>query len=138
MTRKKEGPQKLTPLPQPRAENSARACCECLSDYLELTRLVEPKCSYGERLARLAEPTFCFSGKRFGNFLTKRRKKVARPGWASFLHINGMLCTRLGSEGYTRVPPLIISYAMLMSPNKGETAVHGCHCRGDMVVREHA
>ncbi|CAH3023967.1 unnamed protein product [Porites evermanni] len=21
-----------------------------------------------------------------------------------------------------------------MSPNKGETAVHGCHCRGDMVV----
>ena len=22
-----------------------------------------------------------------------------------------------------------------MSPNKGETAVHGCHCRGDMVVR---
>ena len=26
-------------------------------------------------------------------------------------------------------------YAMLMSPNKGETAVHGCHCPGDMVVR---
>ena len=21
-----------------------------------------------------------------------------------------------------------------MSPNKGEKAVHGCHCRGDMVV----
>ena len=26
-------------------------------------------------------------------------------------------------------------YAMLMSPNKDETAVDGCHCRGDMVVR---
>ena len=26
-------------------------------------------------------------------------------------------------------------YAMLMSANKDETAVHGCHCRGDMVVR---
>ena len=26
-------------------------------------------------------------------------------------------------------------YAMLMSPNKGETAVHGCQCPGDMVVR---
>ena len=26
-------------------------------------------------------------------------------------------------------------YAMLMSPNKGEITVHGCHCRGDMVVR---
>ena len=26
-------------------------------------------------------------------------------------------------------------YAMLMSLNKGETAVHGCHCLGDMAVR---
>ena len=26
-------------------------------------------------------------------------------------------------------------YAMLMSPNKGETAVHGCHCPGNMAVR---
>ena len=26
-------------------------------------------------------------------------------------------------------------YAMLMSPYNGETAVHGCHCLGDMVVR---
>ena len=24
--------------------------------------------------------------------------------------------------------------SMLMSPNKGETAVHGCHCPGDMAV----
>ena len=27
------------------------------------------------------------------------------------------------------------SYATLMIPNKGETAVHGCHCLGDMAVR---
>ena len=26
-------------------------------------------------------------------------------------------------------------YAMLMSPNKGETAVHGCHFPGDLAVR---
>ena len=26
-------------------------------------------------------------------------------------------------------------YAMLKSPNKDETAVHGCHCPGDMAVR---
>ena len=26
-------------------------------------------------------------------------------------------------------------YAMLMSPNKGETAVHGCHCLGNMAAR---
>ena len=24
---------------------------------------------------------------------------------------------------------------MLMTPNKDETAVHGCHCRGDKAVR---
>ena len=24
---------------------------------------------------------------------------------------------------------------MLMSPKKDETAVHGCHCQGDMAVR---
>ena len=24
---------------------------------------------------------------------------------------------------------------MLMMPNKAETAVHGCHCPGDMAVR---
>ena len=27
------------------------------------------------------------------------------------------------------------SYTMLMSPNQNKTAVHSCHCRGDMVVR---
>jgi len=26
-------------------------------------------------------------------------------------------------------------YAMLMSPNKSETALHGCHCLCDMAVR---
>ena len=26
-------------------------------------------------------------------------------------------------------------YVMLMRPNKAETAVHGCHCPGDMAVR---
>ena len=28
-------------------------------------------------------------------------------------------------------------YAMLMSPSKGETAVHGFHCLRDMAVRMH-
>ena len=26
-------------------------------------------------------------------------------------------------------------YATLKSPNESETAVHGCHCPGEMVVR---
>ena len=29
---------------------------------------------------------------------------------------------------------LMPGYAVLMSPNKDETAVHGCHCLGDMAV----
>ena len=29
-------------------------------------------------------------------------------------------------------------YAMLKSSNKDETAVHGCHCWGDMVICAHA
>ena len=36
----------------------------------------------------------------------------------------------------TRVfPSLADGYAMLMSPSKGETAAHGCHCPRDMAVR---
>ena len=30
--------------------------------------------------------------------------------------------------------PLTWGYAMLMSPNDDETAVHGCHYQGDMLV----
>ena len=33
------------------------------------------------------------------------------------------------------VRPLAWGYAMLMSPDEDETAVHGCQHRGDMVVR---
>ena len=37
------------------------------------------------------------------------------------------------NTGFPRA--LTDGYAMLMSPNKGETAVHGCHCPRDMAVR---
>ena len=37
---------------------------------------------------------------------------------------------------YTRFPwSLTNGYTMLMSPIKGETAVHGCHCLHGMAVR---
>ena len=37
---------------------------------------------------------------------------------------------------YTGFPrSLTDDYAMPMSPSKGETAVHGCHCLRDMAVR---
>ena len=47
-----------------------------------------------------------------------------------------MLCTRLVSKGHeigwTFSSALLSAwgYVMLMSPNKDETAVHGCHCTG--------
>jgi len=52
------------------------------------------------------------------------------------LALKGVLCTHLGRKGrvcdrkWDRA-----SYAMLMGPDKDETAVHGCHCWGDIVVR---
>ena len=54
------------------------------------------------------------------------------------LVLKGVLCTRLGSKG-SLIPGFPRSltrrrYAMLMGPNRGETAVHGCHCRGGTVA----
>ena len=57
------------------------------------------------------------------------------------LLLKGVLCTCFGSKRSLicrfSLPLLSSDLAMLMSPNKGETAVHGCHCRGDMVVHMH-
>ena len=46
-------------------------------------------------------------------------------------------CTYLGSKQLGRwlqVRPLAWGYAVLMIPNEDETAVHGCHCQGDIDV----
>ena len=70
--------------------NGARACSDRLA-LAELTLLGEPKCLYGEKLARLggdparrvtllAEPIFCFLYKRFVKFCEEMYEKLARPG----------------------------------------------------------
>ena len=41
----------------------------------------------------------------------------------------------LASAGKCLAWSLTNGYAMLMSPSKGETTVHGCHCPRDMAVR---
>ena len=55
------------------------------------------------------------------------------------LSLKGMLALALAVKGlwYTGIFPVQWpdGYAMLMSPNKGETAVHGCHCPSYMAVR---
>ena len=50
----------------------------------------------------------------------------------------GVLCTRLVSKGPMQHGFVCSSTRrlyMLMSPDKGETVVHGCHCLDDMAVR---
>ena len=54
------------------------------------------------------------------------------------LALKGVLCIRLGSKG-SLIPgfPRLLTrrrYAMLMGPNRGETAFQGCHCRGGTVA----
>ena len=70
----------------------------------------------------------------FASFPWSAAVSVYRPINQFFLHKPS--CTRLDSKGrvcdrkWDRA-----GYAMLMSPNKDETAVHGSHCRDDMAVR---
>ena len=88
--------EKLAPLPESRAGfamTTVLAHGSARLSLTELTRLGEPKCLYGEKLARLvgrpyhrkrvtrlAEPTFCFSCKRFAKFCKEMYEKLARPG----------------------------------------------------------
>ena len=55
------------------------------------------------------------------------------------LPLKGVLCIRLSSKGQIIRGDFesrsLAGYAMLMRPNKAETAVHGCQCSGDMAVR---
>ena len=51
-----------------------------------------------------------------------------------------LACTPLAEKSfYTRLSGHLKTWrhAMLMRPNKAETAVHGCHSPGDMAVRIH-
>ena len=54
------------------------------------------------------------------------------------LMLKGVLCTCLTIKGLVKTLTLSIQrsdgYAVLMSPNKGKTAVHCCHCMGDIAV----
>ena len=69
--------------------------------------------------------------------------KTAMPNWFGrrpfdVFNFSIRFGIHLGSKGPLRTALSVQrsdGYALLMSPNKGETAVHGCHCRGDMVLR---
>ena len=66
------------------------------------------------------------------------RKKIAINFTEAHVRIRGMAITlRMRVRVFdTRVFPVHWpnGYAILISPNKGDTAVHGYHCPGNMVV----
>ena len=53
------------------------------------------------------------------------------------LALKGLASTEKGLLQTSFPRSLTDLYAMLMSPSKGETAVHGFHCLRDMAVRMH-
>ena len=89
---------KLTPLPEPRAGNSARECCDCLA-LPDSTQLGETKClcHYGKKCSArrvtlpsikgsdparwvtlLDEPSFSFSCKWLAKFCKEMLEKLAQ------------------------------------------------------------
>ena len=51
------------------------------------------------------------------------------------LALTEVLCTRLGSKGPLNTALTVQGSDQLIRPDKSETAVHGCHCLGDMAAR---
>ena len=60
-------------------------------------------------------------------------------GQRALHHPSGARLSTLNIKRADHVGLLVLflpdGYAMLMRPNKAETAIHGCHCPGDIAVR---
>ena len=75
---------------------------------------------------------FYFHWKKLGVVLNVAGGDLCYPPPPPPALINSLECTkkRTSNEWFD-------GYAMLISPIKGETTVHGCHCPGDMAVCMH-
>ena len=62
--------KKVDPLPEPRADNNARACSDCFA-LTDMTRLGRKR-----RVTLPVEPTFYFSCKRVTKFWNEKLEKV--------------------------------------------------------------
>ena len=51
------------------------------------------------------------------------------------MNFRGQVTPALAVKRVPDTQPLPESYTVLMRPNKAKTAVHGCHCPGDIAVR---
>ena len=74
---------------------------------------------------------------RFGSPLSRGRGHLLSVTNASLTSI--IACSRCSLNGSTQEPITLVYTGtwlchMRMRPNKAETAVHGCHCSGDMAM----
>jgi len=70
-------------------------------------------------------------------WIPQSRSQLQRTGGSERAWGRGLVTNRLFVQRVfdTRVFRPFIDHAMLMSPSKGETAVHVCHCPSDVTVR---
>lgn len=109
--------KKFTPLPERRADSSARPCSDCLA----LTWLGEPKCLYGEKLVQLGR--WPYHRKRVTRLLAELMwkswlaqgssgRRVTLLTAAGFLHIFGAFISILYSQILWRFSFIITKYAL--------------------------
>ena len=69
-----------------------------------------------------------FKGPLLASLSPERERKRERTSRRGIIPISALkhTCQLRGMDW---------GYAMLLSPNKDETIVHGCHCPGDMALR---
>jgi len=74
-------------------------------------------------------------------YFQKKKKTKNKQLWISLAFTENKPFASNGHTTKTRAGSKIIcetlmpGYAMLMSPNKDKTAVHGCHCLDNMALR---
>ena len=107
--------------------------------YIELSRLpARRRVLYRKTNGALQiwRKMVCFS--RDFTFLINISKLIATPHKTNLqqgAYIHPLLSLIRGNFPRSLTRRLCHADELLMSPNKGETAVHGCHCLGDMAVR---
>ena len=107
------------------------------STWLERTAISPGQWQLWTAVSPLLELISVAKPSGFARWLTRRLFQADEIWWPTVL--SHSCFAHYGSSAwhsrrvYERAKP--DGYAILMSSNKGETAVHGCHCPGDMAVR---
>ena len=75
----------------------------------------------------------------YSSRLTTPPPRFKKPNLNRMCRLKGRFASASAVKGAKKTENfqvlLVPGYAILMRPNKAETAVHGCHCSGDTAVR---